>query len=144
MDIESVKMGERGQIVIPQDFRKEMGLRKGEKFIAVLVDEKIVLEPVKHLKGKKINEIEQDLEDARICASFWDDVKSGKVIEQEADEDAQGHLFDLLAALRLRAACRRGMSPDDLTPDGLKTLRFLEANAEDNRAGSAARNTEPD
>ncbi len=32
---EVTKMGERGQVVIPQEFRKRMGLQRGEKFIVV-------------------------------------------------------------------------------------------------------------
>ena len=87
MDIEAVKMGERGQIVIPQDFRKELKLRKGEKMMAVMVDNKIVLEPVRNLKAKSVEGIREDLLEMKICSDFWDYVKAGKpLIRQSKDE----------------------------------------------------------
>ncbi|HLC64789.1 MAG TPA: AbrB/MazE/SpoVT family DNA-binding domain-containing protein [Candidatus Nanoarchaeia archaeon] len=35
MDFEVAKMGERGQIVIPQSFRKHLRLHNGDKFIVL-------------------------------------------------------------------------------------------------------------
>lgn len=35
MEFEVTKMGERGQVVIPQEFRKSMGLRTGDKFVVI-------------------------------------------------------------------------------------------------------------
>ncbi len=35
MEFGVTKLGERGQIVIPQEFRKDMNLHKGEKFIVI-------------------------------------------------------------------------------------------------------------
>ena len=46
------------------------------------------------------------------------------------DEDAQQHLYDLLSALRLRAALGPAMDHERLTPEGLRSLRLLE-NARD-------------
>jgi hypothetical protein len=46
----------------------------------------------------------------------------------EADEDALWHLFDLIEALRVRAAMK-GMRPQDLTPEGEHCLHLLSHNA---------------
>ena len=42
--------------------------------------------------------------------------------------DAMGHLDDLRDSIHLRA-CLIGMNHSDLTSDGIKSLRFTEANA---------------
>jgi AbrB family looped-hinge helix DNA binding protein len=90
MDVESVKLGERGQIVIPQDFRKELKLKKGEKILAVLVDDKIVLEQMSRLKAESVDEVRQDITEMGICSEFWDHVKSGKpLIRQRGEEFLQ-------------------------------------------------------
>jgi hypothetical protein len=50
-------------------------------------------------------------------------------IAEGHDEDAQGHLFDLLSALRLRSGIK-GVSVTDLTPEGHRSLALLSPNAE--------------
>ncbi|HKZ40490.1 MAG TPA: AbrB/MazE/SpoVT family DNA-binding domain-containing protein [Candidatus Hodarchaeales archaeon] len=43
MDFEVTKMGERGQVVIPKEFRDHMGLHPGDKFIVVEIGNELVL-----------------------------------------------------------------------------------------------------
>lgn len=50
-------------------------------------------------------------------------------IASEHDEDALAHLFDLVSALRVRAAVR-GVSEKGLTPDGHRMLAMLVPNAD--------------
>lgn len=52
---EVTKLGERGQIVIPQEFRKSMGLQRGEKFVVVSRSGMLIL---KRLKAPSIEEFE--------------------------------------------------------------------------------------
>jgi len=40
---EVTKMGERGQVVIPQEFRKRMKLSAGEKFVVIAHDDTLIL-----------------------------------------------------------------------------------------------------
>ena len=47
MEFEVTRLGERGQIVIPQVFREHLKLVKGEKFIVVEQGDSIVLRRVK-------------------------------------------------------------------------------------------------
>lgn len=82
MEIDISKMGERGQVVIPQEFREELRLKKGEKFLVVKEDDKIIFEPMKSLKAKTLKDLREDLIDMKIAAKFWDKVKKGETIKQ--------------------------------------------------------------
>ncbi|MFH0862440.1 MAG: AbrB/MazE/SpoVT family DNA-binding domain-containing protein [Candidatus Altiarchaeota archaeon] len=86
MDVESVRLGERGQVVIPQDFRRELRLRGGDKMLAVLADNKIVLEAMRDVKSESMGQLKEDVADLKVCASFWEDVKAGRVIRQSGEE----------------------------------------------------------
>lgn len=43
MDFEVATIGERGQVVIPQPFREEIGLQKGDKFMVLKRGDMLVL-----------------------------------------------------------------------------------------------------
>ena len=43
MEFEITRIGERGQVVIPQSFRKEMHIHKGEKFIVLQREDMLIL-----------------------------------------------------------------------------------------------------
>ncbi len=63
---EVTKMGERGQVVIPQEFRKRMGLQRGEKFIVVSKGDALLL---KRLIAPSLQEFEFMLGKAHTHAS---------------------------------------------------------------------------
>jgi len=86
MEISITKMGERGQVVIPQDIRD--GVKTGEKIIIVKENNKWVLEPVKNIKAETINKLSEDLIDMKIASDFWENVKKGKtkLIRQTSEE----------------------------------------------------------
>lgn len=56
MEFEVTRLGERGQIVIPQVFREHLKLEKGEKFIVVEQGDSIVL---RRLKAPSKTEFEE-------------------------------------------------------------------------------------
>lgn len=78
MEFEFTSLGERGQIVIPQVFRENLNLKKGEKFMVVEQEGTIILKritpPTKaefkellrktRAHAKKNNLTEKDLQDA--------------------------------------------------------------------------------
>lgn len=78
MKFEVAKLGERGQVVIPQEFRKNMGLRIGEKFIVIERGDMLILKRIKaptieefdvmitkgHAHAKKHKLTEKDLQEA--------------------------------------------------------------------------------
>ena len=55
MDFEITKIGERGQLVIPQEFRKSMDIKKGEKFIVIERADALIL---KRLKAPSLKEVD--------------------------------------------------------------------------------------
>ena len=86
MEIDTTTLGERGQIVIPQDIRQDLQLRKGEKFIIVRTEGKVILEPMKNLKANVLEELREDLIDLKIAERFWEEVKTGKAKKQSKAE----------------------------------------------------------
>lgn len=55
MEFETARMGERGQIVIPQVFRENMDLHKGAQFIVVEMHDSIIF---KKLAAPTVDEFE--------------------------------------------------------------------------------------
>ena len=47
MGVEITKIGERGQVVIPQSCREDMGIQKGDKFIVLERGDMIILKKLK-------------------------------------------------------------------------------------------------
>ncbi len=86
MEIEITKLGERGQVVIPQEIRKSLHLKKGEKFLVAKSDDKIIFEPIKNIKAKTIDGIKEDLIDMKIVAKYWEEFKRGRTIKQTKEE----------------------------------------------------------
>ena len=78
MDFEIAKIGERGQVVIPQSFRDEMSIHKGDKFMVLQRGDMLVLKKLRapsiddfdkmlkksHAHAKKHKLTEKDLQDA--------------------------------------------------------------------------------
>lgn len=74
------KMSSRGQIVIPQDMRKEF--KEGEKLLIIEGDGKLILK-----KASKIDEnFQEDLEFARRTEEAYKEIEAGKFIEMEFDD----------------------------------------------------------
>jgi len=77
MKIETAKLGERGQVVIPQDFREELKLKSGETIVFIKENSSLMLKPSKDIQS--LERLREDLIDIKIVDKFWKDVKSGKV-----------------------------------------------------------------
>lgn len=56
MDFEVATIGERGQVVIPQSFREEIGLHKGDKFMVLNRGDMLVL---KRLQAPSVGDFER-------------------------------------------------------------------------------------
>ena len=65
MDFEIAKMGERGQVVIPQSFRDGMSIHKGDKFMVLQKGDMIVL---KKLRAPSKDDFEKMLKKSHIHA----------------------------------------------------------------------------
>ena len=86
MDIEISKVGERGQIVIPQEFREELKIRKGEKFLVVKSDGKLIFQQMSRLKADNIEKIKEDLIDIRIAENRLQEIEQGRGIAQTKEQ----------------------------------------------------------
>lgn len=80
MEIEISKLGERGQIVIPQEFRKKLNIKKGEKFLVVKSDSKLILQQIKKLKAKTVEQLKEDLIDIKIAENRFKEIREGKKV----------------------------------------------------------------
>jgi len=65
---EVTKLGERGQIVIPQEFRKSLDLQTGEKFIVMMHGDTLTF---KRLKAPSLAEFEKMLAKSRAHAKKY-------------------------------------------------------------------------
>ena len=58
MLVETTKLSEKGQVVIPKEFRKKMGLKTGNQFLVIAAQEAIILQRMEIVKRKlKVEEV---------------------------------------------------------------------------------------
>lgn len=86
MELEISKVGERGQIVIPQEFREELHIKKGEKFLVVRSDNKLIFQQMRKLKSKTLEQLREDLVDLKIAEDRFKEIEEGKGIVQTKDK----------------------------------------------------------
>ena len=56
--METTKLSEKGQVVIPKEFRKKMGLKTGNQFLVIAAQEAIILQRMEIVKRKlKVEEV---------------------------------------------------------------------------------------
>lgn len=60
MIIKTIKVSDKGQIAIPQEVRKKIGIRKGGKIILMQEGKKVMIEPVERF-SKQIKDDFSDL-----------------------------------------------------------------------------------
>ena len=75
MEVELTKIGERGQVVIPQSIREKMPAPKGTLFSIVLVDRDIIM--MKRMDKKKLLKEFQDLR-----SSIKQKFKEAEIVEE--------------------------------------------------------------
>jgi len=84
MKIKIVRMGSRGQVTIPQEFREELKLKTGEKMIFFKENGKLILEPMKDIKN--LEKLKEELEFARRTEEAWKAYDRGEFVTRTADE----------------------------------------------------------
>lgn len=50
--VETTKLSEKGQVVIPKDFRERMGLKPGNRFLVIAAEGAIILQKMEVVKRK--------------------------------------------------------------------------------------------
>ncbi len=61
--VETTKLSEKGQVVIPKDFRERMGLKPGNRFLVIAAEGAIILQRMEVVKRKM--EVDDILRKAR-------------------------------------------------------------------------------
>ena len=78
--ISITKISSKGQVVIPQEMRKN--LKEGDKLVVIKNDGQIILKKMEDFDRN----LEEDLEFARRTEIAWKEIESGKGIEMTFDE----------------------------------------------------------
>ena len=78
MKIEVTRATARGQVVIPQDVRKEMGIEEGTQFLVYTEDDAIILKPA-------LKEFE------KVLAPLRRKFKSASLAEKDIEEEIQAY-----------------------------------------------------
>jgi len=79
-NINITKMSSKGQIVIPQDMRKD--IKEGEKLVIIQSGDHIILKKV----DKFDKQLEEDLEFARRTEEAWKRYENGKFKRMDFDD----------------------------------------------------------
>ena len=86
MDIEITKMTSKGQVVIPQDIRKDKGIKEGEKFLVYDIGNSIILKRIKNLeKAKTEDEFE------KVFNSMWKTAKPKGITKKDVAEEIKAY-----------------------------------------------------
>lgn len=86
MELEISKMTERGQVTIPQEFREDLKLKKGEKIVFVKQGNKLVLEPMKLMNEDVREKLIEDAEFARRTEEALRSYDRGEFTSMDYDE----------------------------------------------------------
>ncbi|HLD37567.1 MAG TPA: AbrB/MazE/SpoVT family DNA-binding domain-containing protein [Candidatus Nanoarchaeia archaeon] len=78
--ISITKISSKGQVVIPQEMRKN--LKEGDKLVVIKNDGQIILKKMEDFDRN----LKEDLEFARRTEIAWKEIESGKGIEMTFDE----------------------------------------------------------
>jgi len=85
-EVDMVTVSSRGQVSIPADIRRELGLDEGVKLLVVSQDDNILL--------KKVDEsfVEKSLED--VLKPMWDEAEKAGLSGDDAEELVDEHRRD--------------------------------------------------
>ena len=61
MSVATTKLSSRGQVVIPEKLRKELGLKPGDEFAVTRVDDKLLFEKVEPMSVEEFDELLADI-----------------------------------------------------------------------------------
>lgn len=61
MSVATTKLSSRGQVVIPEKLRKELGLQPGDAFAVTRVDDKLLFEKVEPMSTEEFDELLADI-----------------------------------------------------------------------------------
>lgn len=85
-EVDVVTVSSRGQVSIPAEVRRKIGLEEGEKLLVVSQDDNILL--------KKVDDsfVEKSIED--ILKPMWEDAEKADLLEEDAEDIIDEHRKD--------------------------------------------------
>lgn len=86
MELEIGKVGVKGQIVIPQEMRKDLKIHSGEKVLFVEGHNEIILKPLNKFKAETLSELQEEIIDMKLADKAMEDIRKGKGTTKNADE----------------------------------------------------------
>ena len=82
MKLDITKMTSKGQVVIPQEIREEIGIKEGERFSVYDTEDSIILKRIKNLEEiKDIEEFEKTFK------SMWKTAKSEGIKKEDIEKE---------------------------------------------------------
>jgi len=74
-ELVTVKVSEKGQVVIPKDVREKLKLHKGDKLVILIEGEKMLIEKSKKTEKKIKDDFSDLLKASESSLDFWDNKK---------------------------------------------------------------------
>ena len=74
-ELVTVKVSEKGQVVIPKDVREKLKLHKGDKLVILIEGEKMLIEKSKKTEKKIKDDFSDLLKASESSLDFWDKKK---------------------------------------------------------------------
>lgn len=72
----TIKVSQKGQIAIPADIRKEVGIRKGDELLLVRRGDKLLIEKSSKVSGRFAHEFDYMLKHAeKVAKRLWENKK---------------------------------------------------------------------
>ena len=79
-------MTSKGQVVIPQDIRKDKGLKEGEKFLVYDIGDNIILKKIRNLENA------EDMEEfEKVFRSMWQTAKAKGITKEDVAEEIKAY-----------------------------------------------------
>ncbi len=86
MEIDIAKVGVKGQIVIPQEMRKDLGFHSGKKVLIVEGENEIIVRPFNKFKMETLDELKEQIIDMKLGEKAMREIKKGKCVSMSVDE----------------------------------------------------------
>ncbi len=77
MEIDIGKVGVKGQIVIPQEMRKDLGIHSGKKVLIVEGKNEIIVRPFNKFKMETLEELKEQIIDMKLAEEAMEDIEKG-------------------------------------------------------------------
>lgn len=86
MEIDIAKVGVKGQIVIPQEMRKDLGFHSGKKVLIVEGENEIIVRPFDKFKMETLDELKEQIIDMKLGEKAMEEIRQGNCKVSSAEK----------------------------------------------------------